>query len=213
MWTLPSDGVWPLGSVVSPLGGVVTPAQTAALSTWLNLLTEWNAQIDLTAARSVDELLDLMLADAVILADRVTKGAKVIDVGSGAGAPGLALAILRPDLNVTLVEPLAKRVTFMQAVLAAIGRSDVAIERIKVAQLPKRKEGNRWDWAMARATLAPPAWLRAAGELVDIGGVATVFLAKAEPPVERGWSATTDRSYIWPGTGMSRRQVDYVKVR
>ena len=88
----------------------VTPAAIPAVQKWLDLLAEWNARMDLTAARTEDERIDLMLADALALAPRIAEGARVVDVGTGAGAPGLALALLRPDLETTLVEPLTKRV-------------------------------------------------------------------------------------------------------
>src|SRR5437870_4377425 len=95
-------------------GFVARPDAILALRRWLDLLVTWNARIDLTAARSEAELVDLMVADAVVLAARVPSQARVVDVGSGAGGPGLALAVLRSDLAVTLVEPLAKRVSFLR---------------------------------------------------------------------------------------------------
>ncbi|MGH7440525.1 MAG: RsmG family class I SAM-dependent methyltransferase, partial [Polyangiaceae bacterium] len=68
----------------------------AAIDAWLTRLEEWNARVDLTAARSPDELVDLMLVDALVVAPRLPRGVRVVDVGSGAGAPGLAIALLRP---------------------------------------------------------------------------------------------------------------------
>ena len=62
-----------------------------------------------------------MLADALRPRAAHPRGARVVDVGTGAGAPGLALALLRPDLRVTLVEPLGKRAAFLRTVLGAVG--------------------------------------------------------------------------------------------
>src|SRR5580698_3967292 len=95
------------------LGATLDDRARGHLATWLALLQQWNARIDLPAARSDDELVDLMLADALLLAPRLPADARVVDVGTGAGAPGLALALLRPDLRVTLVEPLGKRAAFL----------------------------------------------------------------------------------------------------
>ena len=103
--------------------GATLDARTASnVGTWLERLEEWNARIDLTAARSPEELVDLMLADALVLAPRIAADARVVDVGTGAGAPGLALALLRPDLRVTLVEPLGKRAAFLRTVIGEAGR-------------------------------------------------------------------------------------------
>ena len=69
-----------------------------------------------------------MLADALVMSRSFAPGTRVLDVGTGAGAPGLALALMRPDLVVTLCEPLAKRTSFLRTVLGTVGRSDVRIE-------------------------------------------------------------------------------------
>src|SRR4051794_21721280 len=112
MVTRPASG-WPIAGVAAELG-LAVDATTPALARWLDALAEWNAKIDLTAAKEPHALAWLMLADAMMLAPQVAKGARVVDVGTGAGAPGLALAILRPDLRVTLAEPLGKRAAFLR---------------------------------------------------------------------------------------------------
>src|SRR5580693_8737859 len=123
----------PLGALVDRTASGLSatleePARTDVL-VWLDRLKEWNARIDLTAARSDDELVDLMLADAIVLSAQIPAGARLVDVGTGAAAPGLALALLRDDLRVTLVEPAGKRVSFLRTVLGAVGRADVTVER------------------------------------------------------------------------------------
>ena len=140
-------------------------AAKKAIATWIELLCSWNARIDLTAARSGGELVDLMLADALVLAPRIAQGRAVVDVGCGRGAPGLAIALARPDLAVTLCEPLVKRVSFLRTVVGTVGRADVAIERVRGEELR-----GTWDVAISRATLAPPAWL-ALGSAARAGDV------------------------------------------
>jgi 16S rRNA (guanine527-N7)-methyltransferase len=176
---------------------------------WLERLQQWNARIDLTAARSEDELVDLMLADAMILAPRMPGGGRVVDVGTGAGAPGLALALLRPDLRVTLVEPIGKRAAFLRTVMGEVGRSDVAIERARGEALAGRRA---WDVAVSRATLAPAAWLELAVTLASPGGAAWVLLAKDEAPAHVRAVLEEEVAYAWPLTGAQRRAVRYVVV-
>src|SRR5215468_5968057 len=133
MLTRPASG-WgsDLANVAAELG-LPAPKEESGLATWLDALVEWNAKMDLTAAKDATALAWLMLADAMVLAPHLAANARVVDVGTGAGAPGLALAILRPDLRVTLAEPLGKRAAFLRSVIGSIGRTDVTL-------LPKRGE-------------------------------------------------------------------------
>jgi 16S rRNA (guanine527-N7)-methyltransferase len=174
--------------------------ETAALTTWLDALAEWNAKIDLTAAKDPKALAWLMLADAMVLAPHVAKGARVVDVGTGAGAPGLALAILRPDLKVTLAEPLGKRAAFLRTVIGLLGRTDVTL-------LPKRGDAldkGAFDVAISRATLAPDEWLALGRTLVVPGGEVWVFLAEGEAPPD----AKSEIAWTEP-PGKKRRLVRY----
>ncbi len=177
-----------------------------AIGLWLERLQEWNARIDLTAARSPEELVDLMLADAFVLAAHIPRGARVVDVGTGAGAPGLALSLLRDDLRVTLVEPLSKRASFLRTVIGAVGRPDVTIERARGAAFTGRRA---WDVAVSRATLAPPAWLDLGTTLAAPGGVVWALLARDPPPTHPRAEIEGDHAYAWPLTGAQRRAVAY----
>jgi 16S rRNA (guanine527-N7)-methyltransferase len=172
-----------------------------ALATWIELLCTWNARIDLTAARTGGEMVDLMLADALVLAARIPRGVRVVDVGSGAGAPGLAIALARPDLAMTLCEPLVKRASFLRTVVGTVGRADIAIERGRGEDLR-----GPWDVALSRATLAPPAWLAMGAKLAP---ATWVLLAKDEPPVLDGLTASDDVTYEWPETNATRRAICY----
>jgi 16S rRNA (guanine527-N7)-methyltransferase len=204
----PMGSTWPLGPVAAHFSATLTPEAARAVCAWLDLLVVWNAKLDLTAARSQAELLDLMLADALALSLRVPKGAQVVDVGVGAGAPGLPLAIVRPDLRVTLVEPLAKRTAFLRTCLGHLDRLDVIIHRMKGDELATQLP-NAFDVAISRATLPPPAWLALGTRLVRPGGEVWVLLARDEPPEPGKTSLEEDVSYTWPNAGSVRRAVRY----
>ncbi|HEY5146555.1 MAG TPA: 16S rRNA (guanine(527)-N(7))-methyltransferase RsmG [Polyangiaceae bacterium] len=199
-----------IGRAAAALGFDLTDPVREALGDWLDRLKEWNARIDLTAARTDDELVDLMVADALVLARRIPRDARVVDVGTGAGAPGLALAILRSDLRVTLVEPLAKRTSFLRTVVGVLNRPDVTIERGRGEALAGRRA---WDVALSRATLAPPAWLELGMTLAAPGGVVWVLLAKDGAPTHPRATLEDDTAYKWPLTGAERRAVSYVWSR
>jgi 16S rRNA (guanine527-N7)-methyltransferase len=187
----------------SPLASMAVSPMPAILR-WLEILCEWNERMDLTAARSADELVDLMLADARQMSGHLPPGSRVADVGTGAGAPGLALALMRPDLVVTLCEPLAKRASFLRTVIGSVGRTDVTL----VAKRGEELAGE-WDEAVARATLPPPQWLALGAKLVRPGGGVWVLLATGEPPSRPGAAITLDERYAWPQTHVSRRAVRY----
>jgi 16S rRNA (guanine527-N7)-methyltransferase len=206
----PPYGGWPFSRAATILGESLPPAATERLSLWLDRLVEWNAGVDLTAARSSDELVDLMVADALILSPRLPEGARVIDVGTGAGAPGLALAILRPDLRVTLVEPLGKRRAFLRSVIGSLNRLDVTLEGKTGDGLAFERKG-AWDVALSRATLPPAEWLLLAERLLAHEGSAWVFLARESAPILAGMTEADALSYAWPLTGPARRLIRYVK--
>jgi 16S rRNA (guanine527-N7)-methyltransferase len=187
--------------------GVAIDAPRADVVTWLERLQEWNARIDLTAAGTPEELVDLMLADAMVLAPRIPQGARVVDIGTGAGAPGLALALLRRDLRVTLVEPLGKRAAFLRTVVGAVSRSDVVIERARGDAVEGRRA---WEVAVSRATLAPTPWLALGVTLAAPGGSVWALLARDEAPSNERAQLVDDVSYTWPLTGAPRRAVGYL---
>jgi 16S rRNA (guanine527-N7)-methyltransferase len=178
-------------------------AKLGTLVTWLDLVVRWGARIDLTAARSESELVDLLLADASILAAASEHERRVIDVGSGVGAPGLALALLRPELKLTLLEPREKRAAFLRTALGALERSDVELLRCRSTQVQTAS----FEVAVSRATLPPPLWLREGARLAT--GAVWVLLAKEEPPSVDGWRIDRDVHYVWPLVGSARHAVRY----
>lgn len=188
------------------LGGAeLGPGALERLTTWCAFVKETNTRIDLTAARSDDELVDLLVADALVLSWRLAANAAVVDVGSGAGAPGLPLALLRDDLGLTLVEPLDKRVSFLRA---SIGR--VAADRPRLPEVVRGRGEvlvgrRRFDVAISRATLPPAEWL-ALGR--SLAAEVWVLVARAtlddEAPIE-----VVD--YTWPLTGAARRALRFAQ--
>lgn len=177
------------------------------LAAFVALVDKFNAKMDLTAARGAEELVDLLLADALALAAHVPKRARVIDVGSGAGAPGLALAIARPDVSMTLVEPKQKRVSFLRTAIGSLALSPkrVIVERATGEEIAAR--GATFDVAMSRATLKPPEWAELASKLAPSFWV---LLAREEPPASP-FSIADDVRYAWPLTGAQRRAVRFAR--
>ena len=196
-----------VGRVVGESGPSLPQGAEEAIGRWIDLVSAWNKRIDLTAAKTEDDLVDLMLADALVLAARIPEGARVVDVGTGAGAPGLPLAIARPDLSVTLVEPLQKRVALLRTALGSLSGARPTVVRARGEELAAR--GERFDVAASRATLAPAVWLTLGAKLAPEGAV-WVLLAREAPPAKEGWRIVDDVSYRWPLTGKERRAVRFM---
>ena len=136
------------------LGAPLSPAQLAQFAAYEALLLAWNERIALTAIREPRQLRIRHFLDALSCAAATgpLDGRRLIDVGSGAGLPGLPLKILYPDLRLTLVDSVAKKARFLELVAAELGLSDVTViaDRAEVlGQDAAHREG--YDWATARA--------------------------------------------------------------
>jgi 16S rRNA (guanine527-N7)-methyltransferase len=191
------------------LSAQVGDAFLSSATTYLDRLVEWNARIDLTAAREPEELVDLTFADAAALAGAgaLRPGECWVDVGSGMGAPGVALALFEPSLRMTLVDSRAKRIAFLRTLGASLSGLALEIRR----ERSERLAGGAWAVAISRATLPPPEWLREGARLAE--REVWVLLAREGPPSLTGWDAASDLAFEWPLTGRQRRAVAFQPAR
>ncbi len=145
-------------------------SQVAALLSYAELLLRWNARINLTAAPSIDVLVTEHFPDSFALARKLEQPARVIDVGSGGGLPAIPLALLRPNLSITLVEPIAKKVAFLRTAIRELVLGDRVSVQVGRGEAVTRETPRAFDVAMSRATLAPARWLVLGAKLVRAGG-------------------------------------------
>ncbi len=121
---------------------------------YLELLREWNKKMDLTALEEEEELLDRHYIDslAVLRTDLIVPSASIIDVGTGAGFPGMVLALAVPDCSVTLMDAQQKRLHFLEAVRDATGSRNVSILHARAEDAARKPEfREKFDIACARA--------------------------------------------------------------
>jgi 16S rRNA (guanine527-N7)-methyltransferase len=152
-------------------------------------LADTGASRGLLGPREVPRLWSRHVLNCAAVAPLVPSGAQVVDVGSGAGLPGVVLALARPDLHVTLVEPLLRRVTWLEDVVDDLGLETVSVMRARAEEL----RGETFDVATARAVAALDrlaGWclplLREGGVLLALKGrSAAEELAQAEPALRR----------------------------
>ncbi len=133
----------------------LTPAQTDLFRLYAAELARWNNQINLTAITEPEAVEIRHFADSLscLLVMRPRRpGLRVIDVGTGAGFPGLPLKIACPDLQLVLVEATAKKVAFLRHVIEVLGLKGITLvnDRVEaVGQQPEHRE--QYDWVLARA--------------------------------------------------------------
>src|SRR5690349_11874229 len=136
------------------------------------LLLAWGGRINLTAARSVGEVIAEHLPDSFAIAARLGARAgganSVVDVGSGGGLPAIPLALLRPDDRFTLIEATGRKVAFLRPAIRQLGPGDRI--RVEHRRVEPGTEVGGFDVATSRAMLAPPEWMALARHLIRIGG-------------------------------------------
>jgi 16S rRNA (guanine527-N7)-methyltransferase len=150
----------------------------------------------LLGPREVPRLWERHLLNCAAVVELVAPDVRLVDVGSGAGLPGLVIAIARPDVQVTLVEPLLRRVTWLTEVVTDLGLANVVVHRSRAEEAAR--EGLSFDIATARAVASLgqlATWslplVRPGGELLALkGALAGVELAEATSVLETHGAAS-----------------------
>src|SRR3990172_6627889 len=114
-----------VSNLLEPFGLDLHRHQIEQVRAYLELLMRWNQRINLTAIRTPEGCATRHFGESLYLARWVELRGKLLDIGSGAGFPGLALKICSPELAVTLLEPVAKKRAFLKEVARACGFSEV----------------------------------------------------------------------------------------
>ncbi len=99
---------------------LLTETQIQQFVSYARLLKEWNEKMNLTGITEFEEVLDKHFYDSLLISFNISLQGSLCDVGAGAGFPSIPLKIAYPDLNVTILEPLKKRVVFLNAVIAEL---------------------------------------------------------------------------------------------
>ena len=161
--------------ILSPLRPDLSAAQLAQFETYYAMLADWNTRVNLTAITEPEDVAKKHFLDSLAAAPYLKQGASIVDVGTGAGFPGLPLLILRPDLKVTLIDSLQKRLVFLEAVLKELKlNAELVHARAEDAgQNPKYRE--MFDVALTRAVSALPILCEFTLPLVKVGGKSIAY--------------------------------------
>ncbi len=177
------------------------------LSQYLDLLEKWNRVYNLTAIREREQMVTHHLLDSAAVAPLV-HGVRVLDVGSGAGLPGIPLAIVHPDLRVTLLDSNRKKAAFLSQAVSELRlvNVDVIAERIESWQTERR-----YDTIVSRAFAELGEFAAAAARLLDAGGL--LLAMKGIHPFEEierlpaGFRVSEVRKLTVPGLNAERHVV------
>ncbi len=154
------------------LGWMLSPAQSEAFNHYESLLLEWNQKFNLTAINDPDSIRLKHFYDSLTCLKMIPEGpADIIDIGCGAGFPGIPLKIVRPDLRLTLVESVGKKADFCSTVVQALHLKGVTVLHARAEDLGQDAiHRERYDWAVARAVAPLPVLAEYLLPLVKLGG-------------------------------------------
>ena len=181
-----------LAREASKFGLDVTAEQIAVCERYADELIERNTSVNLTAITEPADIAHKHFLDSwtAFGARRWTGRERVIDVGSGAGFPGLALRIAKPDLRVTLVESVGKKARFLVDVSGLLGLADVEV-RNERAEALGRERRDRYDVATARAVGTLAQVIEYLVPFIRIGGDALVWKGRVEQELPSARKAAT----------------------
>ena len=171
--------------ILETLGLPLGDEQVRLLRRHYDLLEKWNARMNLTSIRSPEKILVRHYGESLFLAKALPAGARwVVDVGSGAGFPGFPLAVARPEIQVTLVESVAKKAAFVKETARGVPNVFVFPGRFENLDLC-------FDWAVVRGVALDPL---APALLPKVRGIALLASRTQGPPALPGfrWQPPAD---------------------
>jgi 16S rRNA (guanine527-N7)-methyltransferase len=175
--------------VQEKISGIVDilPAQLAQLQSHYELLLRWNRVINLTSVACPEEIIQRHFCESLFLGAHLPAGKlSVVDIGSGAGFPGLPVAILRPDCNIALVESRQRKATFLKEVSRGLLNVQVLARRIEQID-------SYFDWGLSRGV----SYGDLAIHLKRISANAALLTGTEEPPQALGFQWDPGISVPW----------------
>ncbi|HHY46254.1 MAG TPA: 16S rRNA (guanine(527)-N(7))-methyltransferase RsmG [Firmicutes bacterium] len=172
-------------SGASKFGLSLRPAEVEALVTMYRALVEWNKRVNLTSILEPRSVAIRHVVDSLtcLLAAEFSEVKSCVDVGSGAGLPGLPLALHCPEVEMTLVEAVAKKASFLEHVAGLLGLANVRVIQARAEELGRENSYREtFDMAVSRGVAALPVLLEYCLPLVKVGGR---FIAMKGPDVDR----------------------------
>lgn len=161
----------------------VTSPELRVFDIYLKELLAWNEKFNLTAITNSEEIKSRHFEDSLSILEAVDlQGQKVIDIGAGAGFPGIPLKIARPNISLTLIDSTQKKINFLNHIIQTLDLKNTQAIWGRAEDLSKDKKYNgQYDIALARAVAKLPDLLKYCMPFLKVGGV---FLAQKQFEIE-----------------------------
>ncbi len=140
-----------LRQLLEPFALDLSPTQAHQVLVYLDLLLRWNQKINLTSVRDPEQCVTRHFGESLFLSRHIELRGDLLDIGSGAGFPGLALKIACPETNVTLLEPVAKKRAFLKEVVRACGFTQISVRAERLEDWTRLAKPESYDFATMRA--------------------------------------------------------------
>lgn len=163
-----------LKEVFGKYGIELSDVQIKQFEEYFSMLIETNKVLNLTAITEEHDVLIKHFLDSVLAINNFPKNAKVVDVGSGAGFPSIPLKIVRPDLQICMIDSLNKRINFLNSVIQKLDLNSIKAEHFRAEDFAK-KNREMFDVATARAVASLNTLVEYLLPLVKIGGNAVIY--------------------------------------
>ena len=162
---------------VAALGLPVDDGAVAKLVRFADLLLAWNRRVNLTAITEPREMAEKHFLDSLVLLPSLAGRRTLLDVGSGAGLPGMAVACARPDLSVTCCDSVGKKVAFVKAAAVELGL-DVRGVSVRASGKPAQEGLPVSEAVVSRALAEPTLWVPLGAPYLAPGGLLLAMLGK-----------------------------------
>ena len=181
----------------------ISDEQLSKLDNYLSFMLEYNQNVNLTAIKDKEEGIEKHLFDSLLIANDYDLDNKdICDLGSGAGLPGIPLAILYPNSNLYLVEPTTKRCVFLSKCVEMLGLKNVTVINDRAENLKSYQE--KFDVVVSRAVARLNILLEISSQLIKVGGILLAMKAKtAEEELKEASSAIKKLSFKYVETKTS----------
>jgi 16S rRNA (guanine527-N7)-methyltransferase len=156
--------------LLSPFDISLAEESIEKLLTYLNLLLQWNQKINLTSIADPEECVTRHFGESFLISKAIRLNGRLLDIGSGAGFPGLATKLIAPDLEVVLLEPVAKKRAFLKEVARLCGMSSVQVVGRRLEEFAHTEKPQSFDIITVRAVGGLESLIPTAVALLKRGG-------------------------------------------
>lgn len=167
------------------LGLALTPSQAGQMVRHAQLLIEWNRRINLTAITDPEQVLSKHCLDAIVASSFLTRNGTLLDIGTGGGFPGIPLKIMRPDVTMTLIDSVRKKISFVNHVIRELDLEKIEALHTRAQDLAGRREYQAsFDTVTCRALTDLESVLRLALPMLTPKGKIVAYQGPNDPSLD-----------------------------